>query len=453
MSVSLLDRFPGPTTPPLLQLISWGTQQDTYWNRNAARYGTAFRVRWPFFYEERVVCFTTPSAAKAILRLPPEVAHGGEANRVLEPSAGRSAVIVVDEDEHLRLRKLILPPLHGQRLARWERFIAQRMDEEIDGWRAGDEFALRPVIERVALAVIMKIVFGVRDPARAQLMHDLSPAKHDISVLQGLGAFTKWARVDLGPFSPWGRFLRTRRRFDELIYAEIADRRAELARTGDGEERDDLLTMLLEARDDEGCPMTDVELRDQLVTMLLAGHETTATALAWAVERLVRHPDVLRTLTEHLDDGDTTYLDAVIKETLRIRPVVAQFGRVTTQEVEIDGWTVPARTMMIVPMSVIHQDPSIYPEPTVFRPERFLDGNDPGGYGWLPFGGGVRRCPGASLAQLEMRVLLATILRRVDLVPDRPEPEGRKVHGITIQPARGARVRVAGRRPAAGAAA
>ncbi len=453
MSVSLLDRFPGPTTPPLLQLISWGTQQDTYWNRNAARYGAAFRVRWPFFFEERVVCFTTPSAAKAILRLPPEVAHGGEANRVLEPSAGRSAVIVVDEDEHLRLRKLILPPLHGQRLARWERFIAQRMDEEIDCWQAGDEFALRPVIERVALAVIMKIVFGVRDPARAQLMHDLSPAKHDISVLQGLGAFTKWARVDLGPLSPWGRFLRTRRRFDELIYAEIADRRAELARTGDGEERDDLLTMLLEARDDEGRPMTDVELRDELVTMLLAGHETTATALAWAVERLVRHPDVLRTLTEHLDDGDTTYLDAVIKETLRIRPVVAQFGRVTTREVEVDGWTVPARTMMIVPMSVIHQDSSIYPEPTVFRPERFLDGNDPGGYGWLPFGGGVRRCPGASLAQLEMRVLLATILRRVDLVPDRPEPEGRKVHGITIQPARGARVRVAGRRPAAGAAA
>lgn len=447
MSVSLLDRFPGPTTPPLLQLVAWGTGQHTYWNRNAARYGSPFRVRWPFFYEERVICFTTPSAARTILRLPPEVAHGGEANRVLEPSAGRTAVIVSDEDAHLRLRKLILPPLHGQRLARWETFIGDRMRAEVDTWQPGDEFPLRPVIERVALAVIMKIVFGVRDPKRAQLMHDLSPAKHDISVLQGLGAFTKWARVDLGPLSPWGRFLRTRRRFDDLIYAEITDRRAEIATDpAQAEGRDDLLTMLLQARDEDGRPMTDVELRDQLVTMLLAGHETTATAVAWAVERLTRTPHVLATLTARLDDGDTTYLDAVVKETLRIRPVVAQLGRVTTQEVEIDGWTVPARTMLIVPMAVIHRDPSIYPEPTVFRPERFLDGNDPGGYSWLPFGGGVRRCPGASLAQLEMKVLLATILRSVDLAPDRPQPEDRKVHGITIQPARGCRVRVTGRR-------
>jgi cytochrome P450 len=446
MSVSPIDRFPGPATPPLAQLIDWGLHQDSYWNKLAARYGSPFRVRWPFFYEQRVVCFTTPSAARSVMRLQPEVAHGGEANRVLIPSAGVSAVIVVDEDEHLRLRKLILPPLHGKRLARWEGFVGEQMQAEVDTWTVGDTFALRPVIERIALAVIMKIVFGVRDPKRAQQMHDLSPVKQEVTVLQGLGAFTKYARVDLGPLSPWGRFQRTKKRFDDLLYAEIAERRAELDAGVDLGDRSDLLTMLLEARDDDGRPMTDQELRDQLSTMLLAGHETTATAIAWAVERLTRHPEVMRTLLGRLDAGDTTYLDAAIKETLRSRPVVAQLGRVTTEEVVIDGWTVPPRTMLIVPMAVIHQDPTLYPDPDVFRPERFLDGNDPGGYSWLPFGGGVRRCPGASLALLEMRVILSAILRSVELQPETLQDEGRKVHGITIWPAQGCRIRVAGRR-------
>jgi cytochrome P450 len=442
MSVSPLDRFPGPTSPPLAQLIDWGTHHHSYWNRHAERYGSPFRVRWPFFYEQRVVCFTTSSAANTILRLPPEVAHGGEANRVLEPSAGLSAVIVVDEDEHLRLRKLILPPLHGERLARWESFVSEQMEAEVRTWQPGQTFALRPVIERIALAVIMKIVFGVRDPKRARQMHELSPAKHEVSVLQGLGAFTKWARIDLGPFSPWGRFQRTRKCFDDLIYAEIADRRAEMSAGADTGDRSDLLTMLLEAHDDDGRSMTDRELRDQLVTMLLAGHETTATAIAWAVERLTRNPDVMHTLVARLDEGDTTYLDAVIKETLRSRPVVAQLGRVTTEEVVIDGWKVPPRTMLIVPMAVIHQDPELYPEPNAFRPERFLDGTGPGRYSWLPFGGGTRRCPGASLALLEMRVILSTILRNVELEAERPEPEARRVHGITVWPARGCRIRV-----------
>ncbi len=186
--------------------------------------------------------------------------------------------------------------------------------------------------------------------------------------------------------------------------------------------------------------MTDEELRDQMVTMLVAGHETTATSIAWALERLLRVPDVLRLLLERLDEGDTTYLDAVIKETMRIRPVVAQIGRVLTEELVIDGWTVPAGTLAIVPMTVIHRDPQIYPEPGEFRPERFLDGNDPGNYSWLPFGGGVRRCPGASLALMEMRVILTAILRNVRIRADRPQPEKPMVRGITIVPNRGGRV-------------
>lgn len=437
-----LNEIPGPRTPPLLQIIDWGTGHDSYWNRLADQYGSVFRVRWPFFFEQRVVCFTSTAAAKEILRLPPTVAHGGEANRVLEPSSGTSAVIVVDESEHKRLRKIIMPPLHGDRMMRWEGFIRDQTLAEVRTWTPGDVLAMRPVIERIALAVIMKIVFGVRDPKRAQLMHDHSPAKNDITVLQGLGGLTKWARLDLGRWSPWGRYVRNRDRFDALIYAEIADRRAEIAAGVDIGDRSDLLTMLLESRDSDDRPMTDRELRDNLVTMLLAGHETTATAIAWAIERLTRHPDVMRRLTASLDAGETDYLDAVIKETLRTRPVVAQLGRVTTQQVTIDGWTLPPRTMLIVPMSVIHRDADLYPEPEEFRPERFLDGSDPGGLSWMPFGGGNRRCPGASLALMEMRVILSAIIGTVDLAPASPEPERARVHGITIWPARGGRVRV-----------
>ena len=198
--------------------------------------------------------------------------------------------------------------------------------------------------------------------------------------------------------------------------------------------------MLLAERDDEGRPMSERELRDQLVTMLAAGHETTSTSIAWAIERLVRHPDIVADLRAEFARGDTTLLDAVIKETLRSRPVVPQVARYLTEPTEIDGCLVPAGIMVMIPMSVIHMDPEVYPEPQAFRPERFLDGNDPGSYSWLPFGGGVRRCPGASLALLEMRVIIRTILLHADLEPDRPEPERPMVRGVTTVPSRGTRV-------------
>lgn len=315
--------------------------------------------------------------------------------------------------------------------------------EDIATWPVGEPIRLRPITERISMAVILKIVFGVRDPARSEELRKLLPVLFDIPKGAAPGYVFPVARLDLGPRSPWGAFRRKRDRIDELILTEVAERRAELA-SEDGHEGDeagaDLLSMLLAVRDDQGRPMTDRELRDQLVTMLVAGHETTSTSISWAVERLLRNPDVLARLIKRLDEGDTTYLDAVIKETMRVRPVVAQIGRLLTEETEIDGWTVPAQTMVIVPMTVMHQDPAVYPDPDVFRPERFLDGEDPGSYSWLPFGGGVRRCPGASLALLEMRVVLRTILRNVHLAPDRPESEAQAIRGITIVPDRGGRV-------------
>lgn len=441
MSVS---QFPGSALPSVVQVAQWAHGQQHFFNRNVEQYGSPFRIRFPFLYEGRTVCFATPTAAKQILRLPPAVAHAGEAYGILRQSTGPHSVIVLDEEEHLRLRKLILSPLHGERLMQWERFAEQRTLEDIATWPEGEPFSLRPITERITMAVISKIVFGTRDPARAEELRLLLPTLFDIKPLVGPGYITRFGRLDLGPRSPWGRYRRRRDRIDELVYAEIRERRREFetvaVEDATLESGGDLLSMLLDARDESGKPMTDAELRDQLVTMLVAGHETTATSIAWALERLLRTPEVLDRLLTALGEGDTAYLDAVIKETMRIRPVVAQIGRVLTEETVIDGWTVPARTMVIVPMTVIHRDPQIYPDPDEFRPERFLDGNDPGNYAWLPFGGGVRRCPGASLALLEMRVVLRTILRNVRLAADHPRPERPVVRGITLVPSRGGRV-------------
>ncbi len=436
------DALPGPTAPALLQVRDWMFGQHKFWNEHAARYGSAYRVHFPFMFG-RMAVFTTPTAARTVLRLKPTVAHAGRAYKVLEQSSGPTAVIVLDGDEHLRMRKLILPPLHGERLARWEGFCERRTLEEIARWPLDEPIALRPVTEQISLAVILKVVFGVRDPARSEELRQLLPLLFDIPIGAAPGYFHRLGRLDLGPWSPWGAFRRKRDRIDELILSEVAERRAEFSLdAGDArdEQRADVLSMLLAERDDDGRPMSDRELRDQLVTMLAAGHETTSTSTAWAIERLVRHPQIVEDLRAEAAEGGTVLLDAVIKETLRCRPVVPQIARYLTEASEIDGCLVPADTMVMIPMSVIHQDPEIYPDPEAFRPERFLDGNDPGGYAWLPFGGGVRRCPGASLALLEMRVIIRTILEYTDLEPDRPEAERPTVRGISTVPHRGTRV-------------
>lgn len=441
-----LDSLPGPRTLPILQLRNWMLNQHSHWNDQAALYGPTFRAHFPFMFGKMVV-FTTPEAAKAILRLKPSVSLAGRAYKVLEQSAGPTAVILLDGDEHLRMRKLVLPPLHGERLARWEAFCEQRTLQEIEKWPVGEPVRLRAVTERISMAIILKVVFGVRDPARSEELRTLLPTLFDVSLGAVPGYFHRFGRIDLGPRSPWGAFRRKRDRIDELVLAEVAERRAEQARGGGGEEAGaDMLSRLLAERDDHGCPMSDRELRDQLVTMLAAGHETTSTSVAWAIERLVRHPQIVDDLRAEFERGETVLLDAVIKETMRSRPVVPQVARHLTEDTAIDGCLVPAGTTVMLPMSVIHLDPEVYPEPEAFRPERFLDGNDPGGYAWLPFGGGVRRCPGASLALLEMRVMIRTIVQHVDLVPDRPEPERPVVRGVTIVPSRGACVIVRRRR-------
>jgi cytochrome P450 len=431
------DDMPGPGGAPALMFLRWAPNQAKFFNRQVARYGPAFRANMPLYGP--IAVFASSRAAEQILKLPASIARGGEAMKVLRETAGLRSVITSDGDAHLRLRKLILPPLHGERLKRWESFAEQRTLQDIETWPVGEPFPLRATTEQITLSVISKIIFGMSDSSRSDELRRLLPALFNIDPVVAVGFVNRRAQLDLGPWSPWGRFRRKRDRIDELIYSEIAERRGALGAAG-AEAGDDMLSMLLEARDEEGKALTDEELRDQLVTMLIAGHETTATSITWAFERLLRAPEVLELLLGALNEGDATYLDAVIKETLRIRPVTAQFGRVLAEDSVIDGWAVPAGTLVAVPQTVLHMDPTIYPDPKSFRPERFLDGEGPGGYEWLPFGGGVRRCPGASLAQMEMRVVIATILRNVRLAADRAKSEKPWTRGITIVPSRGGRV-------------
>jgi cytochrome P450 len=242
---------------------------------------------------------------------------------------------------------------------------------------------------------------------------------------------------DLGRWSPWGRFVRARAALDEFIYEEIELRRAEIA--AGGEDRDDVLSLLLGARHEDGSPMSDEELRDELITVIGAGHETTATGLAWAMERLLRTPRVLAALRDSVTAGEDDYLDATIRETLRARPVIVDVARKLTAPVRIGGYEVPAGQFLMAAIAAIHYREDLFPQPEEFRPERFLDGR-PDTYAWIPFGGGVRRCIGASFAEFEMRVVLRAFVERADLRTASPEPEPIRVRNITLAPGKGCRV-------------
>jgi cytochrome P450 len=343
-------------------------------------------------------------------------------------------VLTLDDEPHMRQRKLLLPPFHGDRIRRYGELMHEITLREMESWPVGKPFALRTHTQRITLAVIMRAVFGVDDEDRldrfGRLIDDFSKRVNLITAFPNL-------RRNLGPFSPWVRFLRSREALDAFIYEEIALRRAEVER--DEGDRDDVLSLLLGARHDDGSPMSDEELRDELVTVLGAGHETTATALAWAMERLLRTPRAMERLRASIAAGEDEYLDATIKETLRVRPVIVDVARKLTAPVSIGGYELGAGTFVLPAIAAMHYREDLFPEPHEFRPERFLDGKADT-YAWLPFGGGVRRCIGAAFAEYEMRVVLRAILERADLEAPDLEPEKVKVRNITLAPGRGTQV-------------
>jgi len=421
---------PGTRLPSAVQAAMYGLDPYGFLVRFQRRYGDLFTVTFPFF--GRIVYVADPGLVKQLFTTSPEQLHAGEANAtVLEPALGPHSVLTLDEQPHMRQRKLLLPPFHGERIQRYGELIREVTLAEMESWPTGRPFALRPHTQTITLAVIMRAVFGVHDEERLRRFEGL--IETFARRVNMVTAFPPLRR-NLGRWSPWGRFLRARAALDAFIYEEIALRRGEAG----AEERDDILSLLLAARDEDGNPMSDEELRDELVTVLAAGHETTATALAWAVERLIRNPRAMRRLTESLPEGDE-YLDATVRETLRARPVIVDVARKTTEPLRIGGYELPAGTFIGAATAALHYRPDLFPEPEEFRPERFLDGRADN-YAWIPFGGGVRRCIGASFAEYEMRIVLRTILERTHLRAPDPKPEKGRVRNITVVPAKGTTV-------------
>jgi cytochrome P450 len=354
----------------------------------------------------------------------------GEPRQIMAPVTGPSSILLLDEDRHMRMRKLMLPPFHGEAIAKYEELIAEITNREIDRWQAGQRIRTRTVAQVITMEVIIRAVFGITDRERVAELKQLLPRMSSINPLLAF----EFVRRDFGPLSPGGRFFRVRDRVDEMLYEQIEQRRHD----SNGAASNDMLTLLLSARDEDGNPLSDQELRDELVTLLLAGHETTATSIGWAFERLLRTPKALARLTAEARAGESSeYVDAVIKETLRVRPVVPEVFRATTEQTELGGFVFEPNTQLAASLLLVQLDPELYPpDPHAFRPERFLDGA-PEPYTWVPFGGGVRRCLGAAFAQLEMKVVISTILARARLKAPRERPEKARFRGVTVNPSRG----------------
>ena len=395
-----------------------------------ARYGDMFTYRLP--YEGRWVFVSDPEAIKQVFTGDPRLLHAGEANIVLLPVLGEHSVLLLDEPAHMKERKLMLPPFHGKRMKAYGEVMTQVATEEIDRWPSDRPVRMRPRMQAMTLEIILRAVFGVDEGERLNRLRDQLRRTLNLLSHPRRAIFM----VMLGPerlrrFPPFRRQLE---RVDRLLYEEISARRG----AADLAERDDILSLLLQARHEDGQPMSDRELRDELMTLLVAGHETTATGLSWAIELLARHPEELDRLTSDVEGGDGSYVDAVIKETLRLRPVIALVLRKLVEPMEIGGRLLPAGVSVAPSIYLVHRRPDIYPEPERFRPERFIE-QPPGTYTWIPFGGGVRRCLGGAFAEFEMSVVLRELVTRRKLRPvGKPEHSVRST--ITNVPNRGAEV-------------
>jgi cytochrome P450 len=428
------SEVPGPRLPRVLQ--SWLGVVRPVESRVSLRrrYGPVFRSNDAI--AGQVFHIADRELIERMFKWKPAQYNVGEPRQIMEPVTGPTSVLLLDGERHLRMRKLMLPPFHGEAIAHYAKLIEQITLAEIAGWRPRATIRTRTVAQAITMEVIIRAVFGITDRERIAELRRLLPR------LSSINPLVLFVQKDLGPRCPWGRFLRDRARVDELL----ARRRRGPAGDGPG----DILSLLLCARDEDDQPLTDRELRDELITILLAGHETTATSIGWAFERLLRTPHALERLTAEVRSGHGgDYIDAVIKETLRVRPVVPEVFRAPTEPTELGGFLVQPGTQVAASILLVHYDPALYPpDPVAFQPERFLDGA-PAPYTWIPFGGGVCRCLGAAFAQLEMKVVIATILARAQLRAARPRAENARFRGVTIVPSRGGEAVIDDLRPAA----
>jgi cytochrome P450 family 135 len=424
---------PGPNVPRHLLGAYWLLAEHDLLARCRRRYGDIFSLRiWPVGF---LVVIADPAEIKRVFTSDPDQLRAGEGNVVMQQVAGPESVLLLDGKRHLNRRKLMLPPFHGERMSVYADLIGEIADAEIARWPVGEPFSAHESMQRITLRVILRAVLGIEDAARGAELERLLP-----KLLNSPALLWPFLQRDMGARSPWRRFVALRERVDAILFDEIARKRADpnLA------EHEDILSMLLGARDEHGEAMTDEELRDQLVTLLLAGHETTATGLAWIFERVLRTPGVHADLRRAVAEDDDRYLDCLIKEGLRLRPVVPLVARQVNAPFAVGGYTVPAGTLLTCSMILTHSRPDLYPEPEMFRPERFMQ-DAPDTYTWLPFGGGTRRCIGAAFATLEMKVILRRVFAQCELEAPDTKPERPRRRFVTYPPNRGARMLLSAR--------
>lgn len=431
---------PGPRMPPAAQIGNWLYRPLEFLNSCRRRYGDFFSLRFPGF-ETPMVIISRPEHVAALFK---ERENGLPPGRslALEPILGSRSILLLEGAEHLARRKLMLPPFHGERMRAYEAQITEIADREIAGWPLDTEFPIHPRMQAVTLEVILHAVFGVTDAARLDRLRPLLGELLDETAGPALQVRFLLSRRLPGVKDPLAALRERMREADELLALEAAERRADPELTS----RTDILSLLVAARFEDGEPISDAELRDQLMTLLVAGHETTATALAWAFDLLLRNRAQLERLTDEIRAGESEeYLRATISEVLRLRPVVPLAGRRLAKPMQLDELELPAGTDVAPAIWLTHTDPATYPEPLSFRPERFLE-TPPETYSWIPFGGGVRRCLGASFAEFEMRVVLREVLGRCELRSALEAPERIKRRNVTFSPRHGTPVRVRSRR-------
>jgi len=447
----------GPTSPAIVQLIRWIIDPLEFLDSCAKRYGDTFTVNLRNF--EPFVFLSHPQAIREIFTTDPKQFDSGRGNKILESLVGENSLSLLDGDRHRQQRRLIMPPFHGERMQAYSQLIGNITEQVASQWQVGKPLCIRDQMQDITLQVIMQAVFGLREGARYQRLKPLLATLLNMtdSPLSSSLLFLKFLQKDWGAWSPWGRFVRRRQQIYQLLQAEIDERREQSHPQGN-----DVLSLMMSARDEQGQPMTDAELKDELMTLLLAGHETTATALAWAFYSIHQRPEIYQKLIQELDSlgnhpepmaiAKLPYLTAVCQETLRIYPVLFfAFPRITKAPMQIMGRDYDVNTTLFPAIYLTHHRQDIYPEPEQFKPERFLE-RQFSPYEYLPFGGSSRRCVGLALAQMEMKLVLATILSRYDLVLADNKPVKPQRRGLTISPSGGVQMVMKGVRSRASGA-
>jgi cytochrome P450 family 135 len=421
---------PGPGAPGWLQSSQWMFRPIEFMERCRRRYGRIFTLR--LGPKHNVTMVADPRLAKEVMAGDPAVFRAGDTNGLFRPVVGSNSILLLDGDAHMRQRKILLPGFGASHGAQFVDQVREITQDRLSTWKAGQRLRLQDEMEAISFASIMRVVFGDHsDDSHAELRR-LIPDMMDRcdSPFTLMPSF----RRELAGGSPYARLMKVIDEIDAILYETIAERRADPMT----QLRDDTLSLLLRAQHEDGSPLADEEIRDEVLTMVMAGYETTTSGCAWALERLMRSPDKLDRLTKEIEAGeDDLYLDAVVKETLRVRPVVPVVARHLAEAIELDGYVIPAGSTVMVSIYLVHNDEETYPDPVEFKPERFLAGT-PEGAAWIPFGGGVRRCIGARFAELEMKVVLTQVLATAKLRAAGRSEEGPKRKRFTLAPEGGA---------------